>query len=138
MIVLKTLERKKGELNLPLVYLLVAGGAGLFVFVLHLLGRLPQYPCVFKVVTGYPCPTCGTTRSALSLFRYDIVSAFFYNPLFFLGGIVFGVWVVYGFYMLFSRKKVKVEFTKNEGRFLKWGILVLFILNWIYLIAAGI
>ena len=138
MIILRRLERKKGELNLPLVYFLVAGVSGLFIYVLYLLGRFPQFPCVFKTVTGYPCPTCGTTRSVFHLLHFDIVTAFLYNPLFFLGGIVFGIWVIYGFYMLFSRKKVEVTFTKNESRFLKWGIFLLFILNWLYLIAAGI
>lgn len=138
MIILKRLERKKGELNLPLVYFFVAGASALFAYVLHLLGRLPQLPCVFKTVTGYPCPTCGTTRSILHLLQWDIVSAFLYNPLFFLAGIVFIAWGIYGFYILFSGKKVKVTFTKNEGRFLKWGIWILFILNWIYLLVSGI
>lgn len=135
---LKHIQRKKGELNLPLIYLMVGGACALFIYALYLLKRLPQIPCVFKTVTGYPCPTCGSTRAVLDFFHLDIVSAFGWNPLVVLGGIFFIAWVLYGFYMLFSGKKVQVTLTKNESRFLRWGVVILFFLNWIYLIAAGI
>lgn len=117
---------------------MVGGACALFIYALYLLKRLPQIPCVFKTVTGYPCPTCGSTRAVLDFFHLDIVSAFRWNPLVVLGGIVFIAWVLYGFYMLFSGKKVQVTLTKNESRFLRWGVVILFILNWIYLIASGV
>lgn len=40
--------------------------------------------CVFKTITGLPCPGCGLTRSYLSFFRGDIINAFKYHPLFLL------------------------------------------------------
>jgi hypothetical protein len=135
---LRNIERKKGELNLPLIYLMVVGVCGLFFYLLYVLKRLPKIPCGFKVVTGYPCPTCGSTRVVLNLFNLNIYSAFCSNPLVFLGGIAFIAWILYGFYMFFSGKKIDVTLSKNERLFLKWGLAILFILNWVYLIAAGV
>jgi hypothetical protein len=135
---LKSIHRKKGELNLALVYLLVAGAGIFFVYILYLFNRLPHLPCVFKTITGYPCPTCGSTRIMSSLINLDMVSAFGWNPLLFLGGITFITWVFYGFYMLFSGKKIQVIFTKKEGLYLRLGLITLFILNWIYLAIAGV
>jgi hypothetical protein len=37
--------------------------------------------CVFRAVTGVPCPTCGSTRAALALASGEVGLAFRYNPL---------------------------------------------------------
>ncbi|UCH96202.1 MAG: DUF2752 domain-containing protein [Candidatus Aminicenantes bacterium] len=135
---LNHIQRKKGELNLPLVYLLVAGTGALLLTILYLFDRLPHLPCVFKTITGYPCPTCGSTRIMSGLIELDILSAFRWNPLLFLAGIAFIAWVFYGFYMLFSGRKIRVTLTRKESLFLRLGLVILFILNWIYLAISGI
>lgn len=38
--------------------------------------------CVFRRITGLPCPSCGMTRAYLALFSGDIGKAFFMHPLF--------------------------------------------------------
>lgn len=40
--------------------------------------------CIFKQITGIPCPSCGTTRSVLALLQGNYQEAFFINPLGFL------------------------------------------------------
>lgn len=60
--------------------------------------------CVFRRVTGLPCPSCGMTRSYLALFRGDIKTAFFMHPLFWMIPIIIGL-------ILYSHYK-KVYFTK--------------------------
>lgn len=37
-------------------------------------------PCLFNLITGLKCPGCGITRMCLSLLRFDLKSAFNYNP----------------------------------------------------------
>lgn len=37
--------------------------------------------CLFKQLTHLPCPTCGLTRSVLSLLRGEFGQAWLYNPL---------------------------------------------------------
>lgn len=40
--------------------------------------------CIFRRITGIPCPGCGMTRACLAAMRLDFHSAFFYHPLWFL------------------------------------------------------
>jgi hypothetical protein len=40
---------------------------------------MPQ--CMFKKVTGLPCPSCGMSRAFCSISRRRIADAFGYNPL---------------------------------------------------------
>lgn len=111
---------------------------GAAAYTLYILDKIPLYPCVFKTITGYPCPTCGSTRVALNIFKPDLGAAFLANPLIFLAGVGFLVWSGYGFYMLFSKKKIKIKLTPKESLLLKWSILIAVLLNWIYLIVVGI
>ncbi len=41
-------------------------------------------PCVFRLLTGVPCPGCGLTRAFFALFRFDFGQAFFFHPFIFL------------------------------------------------------
>lgn len=38
--------------------------------------------CLFRNLTGIPCPGCGMTRAWLSALRLDILAAFQHHPLF--------------------------------------------------------
>lgn len=38
--------------------------------------------CVFRELTGIPCPTCGMSRAWLAFFRLDLAGAFGYHPMF--------------------------------------------------------
>ena len=40
--------------------------------------------CPFRVMTGFNCPGCGTTRGLHRLLHGDIVGAFQFNPIMFL------------------------------------------------------
>ncbi len=37
--------------------------------------------CPIKKVTGFPCPSCGSTRAAVAFVEGDIKKSFFENPL---------------------------------------------------------
>jgi len=49
-------------------------------------GRLPTV-CAFRLVTGYPCPTCGMTRSWHSVARLDPMRAMRDHP---FGPVILG------------------------------------------------
>ena len=52
-------------------------------------------PCIFKKLTGLPCPFCGVTRSLASFIRGDFEQAFLYNPfsLLFFSLYTYHLWV---------------------------------------------
>ncbi len=134
----RVVKRVKGELNLSLVYLvvtLVLAGLAYGLFRLH---AIPAIPCPFKEMTGYPCPTCGSTRLVLSLFHVNLKQAFLWNPGLFLFGMAAVFWFAYGIVSQLSGKKVSILLSKQEGIWFRILLLFLFVLNWVYLIIAGV
>lgn len=45
--------------------------------------------CVFRLMTGIPCPGCGMTRAWLAALRLDFAAAIAYHPLFWAVPIAF-------------------------------------------------
>ena len=91
--------------------------------------------CVFRTVTGLPCPTCGTTRATLAFARGDMLSGVLYNP-FVVTALAIGLTlcaVQWGF-----GKRIEIALSPRSKRF-GWALVaVLFLTNWAYLIARGI
>lgn len=76
------------------------GATGFFRRVLSCLGvlfgtglalYLLDIGCVFRAITGVPCPGCGMTRAWLEALHLDFYAALAYHPLFWCVPIVFGV-----------------------------------------------
>jgi hypothetical protein len=74
--------------RLGLIWGAVALAAAVLVhFATPLAPLLPH--CLFRELTGLPCPTCGTAHAALALARLDLPHALAFNPLATLGALVF-------------------------------------------------
>lgn len=63
---------------------LVAAGA-----LLERFGGLALETCLFRRVSGVPCPTCGSTRAVLALLRGDPLGSLRASPLLWLAGLLF-------------------------------------------------
>lgn len=53
--------------------------------------------CFFKKITGIPCPSCGITRSIISILSQNWDKAFHYNPLGYLAIIlmtILPIWII--------------------------------------------
>jgi len=48
-------------------------------------------PCLFRAITGLPCPTCGATHAVVALSHLDVAGALVANPLVTLAGLAFMV-----------------------------------------------
>ncbi len=97
-------------------------------------GLLPV--CPFKTLTGLPCLTCGTTRAALALARFEVAEAIAVNPLATIawiglvaGGMVAGVTALAGRSLREPRWYLPVS--------LRLGMVAIVATNWLYLIWAG-
>lgn len=104
----------------------------------------PLYPvlarftpsCTFRVWTGLACPTCGSTRVAVSLARADIADALAVNPLativavaFLAGGLLAPVWV-------WGVGRIPVR-RAPRARTVVLVALAILLANWIYLVMRG-
>ncbi|NDI99164.1 DUF2752 domain-containing protein [Flavobacterium sp. LaA7.5] len=99
--------------------------------------------CFFKNITGIPCPSCGNTRSVLTLMKGNIKDAVLINP---LGLIVAAILLVFPFWLLYDLAYKKDTLYKSFLRFEKTVknkhiaviLIVLVIINWIWNIQKGL
>lgn len=93
--------------------------------------------CLFKQITTIPCPSCGSTRSVLSLFHGKIEQAFLLNP---IGFIIFlimtisPIWVIFDYLL---KKDSFYTFYNKAERVLKQKrisipLIALIVINWIW------
>jgi hypothetical protein len=118
----------------------IFGGIGVLaaaaISLLHL-DRLPVTLCVFKGLTGLPCPTCGSTRTLARLFALDFGGALTMNPFMTLVAVVVAAWAVADLVLLPARRALDVSVAPRLGLALRVSALILFLTNWVYLMAAG-
>jgi len=110
--------------------------AGAAVVLLHL-DRLPFALCVFKGLTGLPCPTCGSTRALGRLFTFDLAGALAMNPFVTLTAVAVAAWAVADLLLLPRRSALELDVEPGLAFRLRIGALVLFLANWVYLVGTG-
>jgi len=99
--------------------------------------------CLFKRLTGIPCPSCGSTRSVLLLLKGDGSGAFSQNP---FGLIIMTILVISPLWILFDlfmHKATLFHFYTGTERFLsrkRVAITAIFIvlINWVWNIFKGV
>ena len=109
---------------------------GTGVVVLHL-DRLPVAFCAFKALTGLPCPTCGSTRALGRLIVFDLAGAVAMNPLAALVFALVAVWALVDLVLLPRRRAASLAVHPRLSWGLRLAALVLFLANWVYLLAVG-
>lgn len=129
--------------------LLLAGcflGYGLLAFQMN--QAIPDYKnqpviCLFKKVTGLPCPSCGSTRAVVDLLNGHVWDSIHHNP---LGIIVFIILLMAPGWILFDlvfKKDTLHFFFKKLIAFIerKWVaiiLIVLIVINWFWNYYKGI
>lgn len=101
------------------------------------LDRLPFALCYLKVLTGLPCPTCGSTRALGRLFALDVAGAFGMNPLTTLAAVVLALWAAADLALLSRGRSLGVELAPRVGFALRVVATAAVLANWAYLLAAG-
>lgn len=99
--------------------------------------------CIIKSTTNIPCPSCGSTRSAVQLLNGNIINAIKLNP---FGLLIAGFLFFIPFFILYDiifRKKIlekiyykSEQVLKNKKIFI--GLIVVIIINWIWNIKKGL
>jgi len=93
--------------------------------------------CFVKKTTGLPCPSCGSTRSVLSIINGDFSKALLINPLGFFVGIIMIVLPIWITTDIFMKRRTLYKTYKKTENIIKnktiSSLLVMFILiNWIW------
>jgi hypothetical protein len=91
-------------------------------------------PCAFRSLTGIPCPTCGTTRTALAMLDLDLGTAFAANPLAAAAGLVFVIGGVLALPWLLLSGRLPILGWLRLRR-VAWTVAAVAAINWAYLIA---
>ncbi|MBK9717123.1 MAG: DUF2752 domain-containing protein [Saprospiraceae bacterium] len=99
--------------------------------------------CVIKHLTNIPCPSCGSTRSILSITKGNFMEALQINPMgFIVTVIMFSVpfWI---FIDIATRRQTLFEFYRKMETYLKRPqlaipLILLVVINWIWNITKGI
>ena len=99
--------------------------------------------CLFKAVTGFPCPSCGATRSLIDILKGNPGAAWHWNPLGFvllLLMVVLPVWMAYdglgrkdSFYRFYHSFEILM---KKRAVYIPSMALIL--ANWIWNIHKGL
>lgn len=93
--------------------------------------------CYFKNLTSLPCPSCGSTRSIISIFNGNFIQALQINP---LGFLVFVIMLILPIWILFDlilkRDSFYIFYKKFEQKLRKpifyIPLITLVIINWIW------
>jgi hypothetical protein len=99
--------------------------------------------CLIKHVVNIPCPSCGSTRSVISLAKGEFLQALEINP---LGYVVATIMLLIPFWIIFDimiKRKTLFEFYQKTEMFLKRPrfaipLILLVIINWVWNITKGL
>jgi hypothetical protein len=118
--------------------MMIAGGVwlslaaiSLFLFFFNPASPANQFfpKCPFRLVTGFQCPGCGSTRACHYLLHLDLIGAFKLNPLL----VLTLPFIVYG---LLGYTRSALSGQPQRRVFIPplylWGWLVVMILFWIF------
>lgn len=75
-------------------------------FIVVLLFYIFKIDCIYKTVLGIPCVCCGMTRAVFSAIRFDFISAFKFNPMFWSLPVIYLYFLLDG--KLFKSKKLNI------------------------------
>lgn len=113
---------------------IISSYLAIVVFATCSVGPIKPIFCGFRLLTGAPCPGCGSTRMVLALLELRIVDAFHFNPLSFLLGVL-------GLILLVLRVAAGKRVIWIEGAGSRRVVVAVFIaavlLNWAYVLSAA-
>jgi hypothetical protein len=99
--------------------------------------------CLFRYVTGIPCPSCGSTRSVISLLHGQFIQALLINPLGILVALIMFAIPFWLFFDLVTGKETLYKmYAFSEDLLKKPGVaaplIALVLINWIWNILKGL
>ena len=128
-------KKQRSHIEFALIY----GGIAILLLVAGRILPVTQLApdCVFKAITGIPCPTCGSTRSVLLLSHGHLIAAFRMNPA--TGAVFVSALIAFLCRLLalaFDLPGVHIGFSDREKNLVRISAMLAFLLNWAYVITS--
>lgn len=106
-------------------------------------GNIAAEVCLIKNISNIPCPSCGSTRSVVSLSHGDFIGALNLNPIGYLLAfilLVAPIWIIADAIMKSNSLFYCYKKTETYLRKPKFAIPLIFLLlfNWIWNITKGL
>lgn len=126
---------RKSEIDHELIWLLVSIGC-LVGGIVWIYFSIPMPRCIFKLFTGIPCPTCGTTRCIMYILKGEIHKAFNINPLTFISILFIFIYNCYALItVVFRLPRLRdIVLSRRSKVAIRVFIILIFVSNWFYLI----
>lgn len=99
--------------------------------------------CLIKHVTDIPCPSCGSTRSVISLAEGKFIDALRINPLGYIIAIIMLLAPIWILIDIVTKRETLFEFYRKMETYLKKPkfaipLIMFVIINWIWNITKGL
>lgn len=99
--------------------------------------------CLIKHTTNIPCPSCGSTRSVISLTKGNFIEALKINPLGYIVAIIMFLTPLWITVDIATKRETLFEFYRKIEKYLKRPqyiipLILLVIINWIWNITKGL
>src|ERR1051325_2046654 len=96
---------------------------------------LPWPRCFFHDLTGFPCLTCGMTRSTIQFFHGHFLAAWKWNPLIFAFLCGLTAFDLYAFAVVVTgAPRLRIHFSESEKKWARFIVIAALGLNWVYLL----
>lgn len=129
-------KRHPGEIEYGIIYGTIAAIALVAARILPMQDLLPG--CTFRGLVGLACPTCGATRSLVSLAQGDLGSAIALNPLVVIVVLAALAALVANLAVLaFGLPRPAVKVTAGESTAIRLFALGAVLLNWFFLVLSA-
>jgi hypothetical protein len=75
--------------------------------------------CWFKIISGLPCPACGSTSGIIEIFKGNFINAFQLNPFAYSSLFILVLASIWGLRDLISKKDDFYQFYLNMDTYIK-------------------
>jgi len=120
---------------LGIIMILISGYFFLYFFSSSINGHTL---CIFKNMTGVPCPACGSTRATILLFHGEFWKSILINPFGIITSILIIVSIIWMLIDILGSKETYFPFLKKDWNWkIKTILLLIIMINWIWNIIKG-
>ena len=95
--------------------------------------------CIFKNITGVPCPACGSTRATVLLFHGHLLNSLLLNPLGLLTNVFILISIIWMVCDIVRDRETFLPFLKTDwNNSVKAAVFIVLVANWIWNITKGL